>query len=97
MPIPTATPIESSTARRRGWPRERPSEITAAAGAKNGSRLADDQLRERPGDAGGDRRLEDRQPGAGELLDAHPGGAADALLEGPVAGRHRGERTAGRG
>ena len=37
MPMPTATPIESSIARRRGWPRERPSEITAAAGAKNGS------------------------------------------------------------
>ncbi len=36
IPIPTATPIESSTARRRGWPRESPSEMTAAAGAKKG-------------------------------------------------------------
>src|SRR5262249_35795274 len=51
-------------------------------------RLADDQPRQRPGDPGGDRRLEDREPGPGEQLDAHPRRAAHALLEGPVAGRH---------
>ena len=34
--MPTATPSASSTARRRGWPRESPSASTADTGAKNG-------------------------------------------------------------
>ena len=93
MPMPTATPIESSIARRRGWPRERPSEMTAAAGAKNGSGWPTISRARSQAIAGGDRRLEDRQPGARELLEAQAGRAAEALLEGPVAGRHRVERT----
>jgi hypothetical protein len=37
LAMPMATPSTSSMARRRGCPRATPSEITAAAGAKNGS------------------------------------------------------------
>jgi hypothetical protein len=58
-------------------------------GGEERLRLADDQLCQRPGDPGGDGGLEDRLPGAGESLQAHPRRAADALLEGPVARCHR--------
>jgi hypothetical protein len=59
-------------------------------------RLADDQLRQRPGDPGGDGGLQDRPPGPGDEAETHPRRAAEALLESPVAGRHLGERTRGR-
>ena len=89
IPIPTATPIESSIARRRGWPRERPSEMTAAAGAKNGSGCPTISfaIAQAIPAATADWRIASQEPESS--LEAHPRRAADALLEGPVAGRHR--------